>query len=582
MMHTKKYGGWLLLSAGFMFSFLLRAAFAFFPPALLVYEPQELSVLFAIVGLFVGLTPAATTLWSIGSIALPLSFVFGLDFVFGSGRALAALCSHDPSAAIVRLSAYLARVFLEPGGYLTVVRIVVSLVSAAAPVALFVFFRKQGMKYAGLASLFIFATSPFLVSQGSQAMTDSLAFTFSVLLFVQLLSPREEKRRLPLVLAGVFFGAAVAGKFPYVAFLPVVLVWILWQKHFSWQRALKDCLAFVFSAAVVLLVLVPFIWLEPAALFKNITGNLSMNYLSTPVSGSAFYWKYLARDCGALFMSWKGWLVFVPLGMFASFILLDKKRAVLLIIGCGLFLFTLGFSHSAYTRYAMPLFIFVGIYVSVFFEFLARTFPGKRGPSAVLILIFLIAAPNIVNVSFDFKRTHARSNLTDCIAWVNKSLRPSATVAIPRELSLYFYADAACLRQWRDIYQDKYRHLDERIGVYFSLNKMKLGEQNRGSPLLPEVFGSLERQKIFQCELLLWYYELSGAPANSFRLVLYDEPGSDAVTTSFSNVRKLYAAFSVDVLVACEVPDLDGVLPVKVFDGSGGPVYYVYVNRFLK
>lgn len=576
----KYYKEWLVLFFVFAFSFLFRSVFAFFPPRLLVYEPQELSVLFAVMGLFAGLPPAATTLWSIGSISLPLLLIFGIDFIFRSSGVTAAFFSHDPSTIITHLSAYLARVFLDPTRNIIIARIVVSLISAVVPVALFSFFKKQRMNCAAVVSALLFSTSPFLVLQGAMVMTDALGFTFFTLFLTQMLDCQEKKRGKDIILMGAFYGAAVAGKFPYLAFLPAAMAGMYWLGHRLRLRAIKDLFIFLFSAGAVLLILIPFAWLDPVALLKNITGNLAMDYVSKAASAQAFYWTYLLRDCGTLFMGWKGWLVFVPVGVIASFILLGRKRAVITMFGCSLFLLPLGFSHSAYTRYAMPLFLFVGIYVAVFLEFLVRGKKRMFRSFFVFLFAFFIAAINIRALAGDFKRAHASDNLTDCIAWAHANVRPPVSIALPRELSFYFHPDAFTARKWRDIYEERYRHLEDRIRIYFSLNQMQLGAQNKNSPLIPAVFGSVEKQKIFQYELLLWYYAAFGQPSPAFEITLYDEIGSDAVTISFSEACDLFVSHKINVMVSsCPLRSKE---PLKMFDRYGSPVYYVYGNQNLK
>ncbi len=581
MMNTDKHKYFLVCAAVFLFSLLPRMMLALAPPRLLVYEPVELNVLNSVLGLFAGNVSAGTTLWSTGILGLPLILAFFLNFVLKNIGQIPAFIQ-DPSVFICGVSEYIAGLILEPHPALTAGRCAVAFISSMPALLFFLFFIRRRLPYAAVISSVIFATSPFLIQEGASLISDSLALTFFAASLLLLLSLEGEGGLARLFWAGIFYGLSVAAKFPYLIFLPWELFAIAFLCRPMAARPLMRSMGRFFSGlALTVFVLIPYIWTNPLALWKNVLGNLAMYYTSQTAQAEPYYWKYLFRDAG-LFLSWKGWLVLAIFGAVASFLRLGKRRAMILLAGLIVLILPLGFSHRIYPRYAMPLFIFVGIYVALFVELFAYGKLGRYKKCVCVATAAVIAAINLTAFVNYFRATHSDNNLSDCIAWVQKNIKPDIRLAVPANLSIYFKPNSRTLNRWLEAYGDMRTRVEERVDVYLSLNNLDLGI-NKGNPFIESVFGAPEKQRVFQWKLLLWYYGLAQkTPAARYDLFLYEPQPSDALSISMHQAVEMFIGGSLEALISIDSAVFKWVAPVKSFDKHKGFPCYLYCNSYVK
>lgn len=272
--------------------------------------------------------PPTTLAWPAGTLqllALPCILLHGL---------LSGLLQVSPQGLIE----FVARLYGEPWGAITCVRMVVTGVSSAGLALLAHAFAKRaphpGLAYA-IVSLFAFI--PLVWVHSHLAMADALALGLAAAAIAAL---EAKKGALAAAMSGACLGLAVGAKFPIAVLLPF-LVGRLLEDPTHRRRRLA---LWVLSLSLATLLVVPSIWSDPIRLAKSLLGNLARGGAALGIGAAMRSLLQLAP-----------WLCLAGAG---GFTLLARRKRSFLLAGSGasiaLSLVFIGRSHAVADRYYLP------------------------------------------------------------------------------------------------------------------------------------------------------------------------------------------------------------------------------------
>jgi len=578
MDHKKQKLFFITSAVIFFLGLLLKLAGVIFQPTDFLYDTVELAEIFSIFGLFAGLTPAAVTFWSIGIYGIPLVLVYALDAIFIHAQLFPALLRHDPGLLVEGLSVYIAGAFFDPLRQLIIARALVAVITSFAPLAVYwLFFRKDKM-VAAVSATALFLSSPYLIRQSYSFMPDAIGLVFFSFALALTLRPQLNPR--VIFITGLYLGLAIASKFLYVAFLPIVILTLLYYKNNEPLKRsiglLKNISVFVFGLLIPIFIFVPFIWTSPLALTKNIFGTLAQYYVKHDSC-----WSSLFFDKIPAYVSWPA-LLFCFFGLISSFSLLGRKTAILLVSGFALFLFSLGKADFILPRYILPLVPYLCIYFGIGVEVLLKPFKKKIKAGLLIVILGFILAGHIVTIDRDFKRLHGYTNISACRDWINANIGPEDSIAIPEQLSYMFVPGEDTLKRWADDLDKSYNNIDRRLNNLCLMTGMRYDSLRPDNPVVSRVFGALEQQKIFVCKMLLWYYRNVSRPKITHKLFLYtpDKYHKFSVTVyKEEDILRLFLEKKIQVFLSeAKVSALPVGYRVISFDRYPEPPYYIHIR----
>ena len=565
----------------FFAALLLRLPGAIFPPREYLYETIEGGVLRTVLTLFAGQLPWGLTLWSVGIVSMPLVLIYALVFAIIKPLAIINLLQYNSGLFIKEFSIYIAEAFLNPTRHLIVGRIFVAIITSFAPLAIFEFFRKKGKITAAFFSAIAFLSSPFFVKHSYSLMPDAIGLTFFTFSLLTMIGQEHLSSR-KILIGGIFLGLAIAGKFPYVAFLPAALIIIcLNEPEISiktFPNVIRNILIFTAGLVIPIFIFIPFIWTAPLTLAKNILGILKTDFSQGNTS-----WRYLLLGIIPVFINWLE-LSFCIIGFCLSFVVLDKKTSILLVLSFLLFFIPQGQASLIEPRHALPTMIFLYIFAGIGIDF--TSFLRKNDFKTILIILIIgtVFIFNLAGLIKDFKATHDNTNVIDSINWVKKNTNPGSAIAIPESLHFFFIPNEATLERWIKASSKSQDDIDIELNKLFAKARMKYDVFNDDNPLIPSVFCALERQKIFIYKILLWYSKNAYRPKINYDLFLYDSK----IEYNRGNILKteeiltLFQENKIDVFVSDEY--LSVISPTRIlrFNRYPGKTYFVYCKETRK
>lgn len=564
----------------FFASFLLRLPGALFSPTTSFYDWLEMFPVFSTLSLFAGQTPHGITLWSSGIICLPLILIYTLGFFVIKPLAILSLFQHNLGTFIKEFSIYIVEAFLNPTWHLIAGRILVAIIASCAPLALFNFFFKKRKIIAAVFSAVICLSSPFFVEQSYTLLTDTIGLTFFTFSLIIILGHGQLNSK-KILEGGILFGLALAGKFLYLAFLPVAFLAIyLSEPRDSVKKILnlcRDTLIFMIGVIVPVFIFIPFIWTNPLSLTKNIFGVLLIT-----ASGPSSSWRNLVLNIIPSFINYPG-LLFCIVGIFSSFYVLGKKLAILLGLSFILFLIPLGQSNSIYARYALSLIPFLCIYAGIGMDFVLKLRLHHFKKNLITLVIGAVFIGNTISIIKNFTITHSSNNTIDGVNWIKKNIKSGSTIAIPECLVFYFVPSVSTLERWIELLNKSQENITLRLDTMCSDAKMQCGNFKKDNPLIPAVFCTYERKNIFISKMLLWYLKNADRPKINFTLFLY--PNADFKSTLIELTREeilnLFLEKRIGVLVSVGYLSVPSSSPYIYFNKHTGQGFFIYINENL-
>ena len=331
----------------YIISLIIHFVLVAYPPSNFFYNAvDELEITFSCLDRFLGLpsTMTAEPVSVLHMIAVPL---FLADF------ALTRLVVSSPLHVLDRFALYLADGYADPHHHVILLRVVIALITSAAPVLLFAICRKLGADRGfSLLCAIVFSSLPVFFAHSLMVAGDSvglIAVLGSILVLLQ-----DEKRARARLVAGFLFGMAVGFKITMASSICILLAIIIADIAYRDRRIrrlvtnLSQLMAGVIAGV---LLWCPYLWIDPMRSAKSILRNV--NKAGTHVEFIQFIDKL--KECVGL-----GFLALMAVTFVASLWLWRHNRAkwlVLALVCCTLVesMPLLMHAGTAYPRHFIPL-----------------------------------------------------------------------------------------------------------------------------------------------------------------------------------------------------------------------------------
>ena len=417
----------------------------------------------------------------------------------------------------------------------------------------------------GLAAAAIAAVVPLAVTHSQFILADMTGVACLTWL-VGLLAPGDRPFIPRGVLAGTALGLAVGSKYHFAIWgLPMVAgLWQVGTSRFPWRTTLTGIACSVGVSLGVLLLFVPWLWLNPVLAVKEFTGVV-LSKLDAP-SGSAAFRAWHNLSYASMHLGWLCLVGLVPAVLFGGRTHLRTFLPVY--VGLGLGALAIAVTARLFDRYALlimvPMVLMSAVGIVQTFE---RMKERGRLACAALMAVVVIASGRQLQASQAFAGTldtYGRAHI-----WLLRHMKPGSRIAVDSEYPAHLPRTDAQLRAI----------IADIEGPTAYAKKMA----TNGIHMRPDA--QPMRLAVLNDELYTAYWarvELSGDCSNGFDVTYYDdEPRfisllTPEVVENFKRGLRDPGAGYDALLLNRKLSD--PIEPAVVFPGNPGRTFYLYLR----
>lgn len=395
------------------------------PPSGEVYTVDEWSMTLACLDRFLGV-PSVALAWPASTLQLLFMPVAVIDLLIQYGPA------GRLAEVLTNLSDYLGHSYLHPDRPLLMVRLIVSSLSSAAPILLYILVvRLFGSRAAAALAATSLAVHPLFLRYSVMATADTLSLTFALACLVCLTYRRAPRN---IFWAGVLFAAAIASKIT-VAGLVVIPLALIFQTHaIGWLGRLRQAAIFAGGGALGLVLTCPYTWVDPIRLAKSVMGNFLRSGLPIGSSGVV----EVVYHAGGMGIVIGGFLAVVGVIL----LVLDPRHRWLALglLGATLVVAApIARTGVVYPRYTLPLLVPILLCAGYGVQWVSDKLHAgsllRRVPIAVLLTLAMVGSLGYRAVA-DELRDRRPDSLTEALQAVN-GLPARTVVYAPVEVFYY-------------------------------------------------------------------------------------------------------------------------------------------------
>lgn len=570
---SKKVPARLIPYLLFIIAISFRLPGVIYPPESSGYNVDEFLLSASTLGLLANQTPSALQ-WPSATVMMPLLAVYTTDFIISKPDALSDFTHKKAYGVFESLSEYMAEFYLDPSRQIHLGRILVLLLgSLSIPFLYWFLYREQGSKILAITAALVLASSPFFAKMRFMVRGDAFATTFWILTLAILIGTFYTGRRKAL-LGGLFLGLTMAGKFIYIAFIPIgILALVLSRSKEDTGCLWKEVAVFLFAITLPLLIFIPFIWVYPITFAKSFFGLVIAREI-----GEGSSWIPLLMKALPSFVGWGG-LIFCALGMVYSFTALKRTSAILLLLTMAVFIYPIGRASILYARWALPVLPLLCIYCALGIYSFSKITRHSLGMTLSVVLLIVIVSLNTLSIVEYSRRLSVRTNAMEAIDWLHANVKADSSMALPPKIAPQFVPDEASLKRALKEMEDSKRFFNRLPGLVAKAGLNKSDEASGfDTPITFHILGEDERRHIFGVKLKIWYLKRNKGKYRQYDIWVHGE-GNDPYYFELKRETEMVSRFQrmeIEYLVnKRQMPDLKPYL-IKSFTSLPGQKYFVY------